>query len=124
VAAAHAFSGPGTRVTGSCQDKASNIGTATFAVPFDATAPPPPRLFAIAGNRKETVKWQVSGDTQRVQLTRLPGPGNTASGSVYSGSGASFGDTSVSNGVPYSYTITAFVGGGHSCSANVTGTPA
>jgi hypothetical protein len=117
------FSGPGMQVTGSCQDNAGNVGTASFPVAFDAAPPSAPRLFAIAGNGKETVKWQISGDTVRVQLTRLPGPGNTASGAVYSGTGTSFVDNSVSNGVAYSYTLTAFDAAGNSSSDSVTGTP-
>ena len=69
------------------------------------------------------MKWQVSGDTVRVQLARLPGPGNTASGAVYSGNGTSFVDDAVSNGVAYRYTLTAFDAAGNSSSDSVTGTP-
>lgn len=117
------FSGPGTEVTGSCQDNAGNVGTATFTVPFDATPPASPKLVAISGNGKETVKWQASADTVGVALSRSPGSGGAPSVALYSGTGSNYIDSSVSNGVPYSYTLTAFDAAGNSSSSTVNGTP-
>jgi hypothetical protein len=117
------FGGPGTVLTGSCQDKAGNVGSATFAVPYDATAPAAPHVQAKPGNRSESLSWQPSWDTVRSQVNRSPGPGAAASGAVYSGSGDGFKDSSVANGVTYEYTVTAFDQAGNSSSTTITTTP-
>jgi hypothetical protein len=117
------FSGPGTRVVGTCTDNAGNVGTATFSVPYDATPPAAPKVKALAGNGSETIAWQPSDDTVRSQVVRSPGPGSAASTMVYNGSGTRFVDSSLTNGTTYDYTVTVYDQAGNDSSASAKATP-
>jgi hypothetical protein len=104
------FDGPGTQLTGSCTDKAGNVGSGTFTVPFDDTPP--------------TLTWQASPDTARVQVVRAPGPRGTQSGIVFLGAAKRFRDATLTNGVIYRYTVTTFDQAGNSASASAAARPA
>jgi hypothetical protein len=118
------FEGPGTQLSGSCADKAGNVGTGTFNVAFDDTPPVLAGVKAIAGNRSATLTWQPAGGAVRSQVVRAPGPRGAASGIVYQGTAKRFRDPSLTNGVTYRYTVTTFDQAGNSNSSTAAARPA
>jgi hypothetical protein len=104
------YSGPdndNASVAGTCTDNAGNVGRATLSLAYDAT---PPTLGAVTvkhGNRKVMLKWTVSPDTQRTQVTRSGG-GAKGPKQVYDGTGHAFQDKGLRVGAKYRYTVTAF----------------
>jgi hypothetical protein len=101
-------------VSGSCSDLAGNVGSARLSLRYDATAPSLAKLRAKTGNRRLSLKWKTSPDTQRVQLTRAPGRRGADSTTVYSGPAASYLDTGLKIGTVYRYTATGFDQAGNS----------
>jgi hypothetical protein len=118
------FDGPGTQLVGTCRDNAGNVGTGSFNIPFDTTPPLLAGVKATAGNRSATISWQPSSDTVRTQVARAPGARGAPSSRVYSGSGKRFHDGSLSNGVTYRYTVTAFDQAGNGSSIAKAARPA
>jgi len=114
-----AFSGPGTQVTGTCTDKAGNVGSGTFNVPYDATPPSLAGVKATPGNRSATITWLASSGAARVQVLRSPGP----AAPLFDGPGDSFRDSSLANGTTYSYTISAFDQANNETSVTVSARP-
>jgi hypothetical protein len=100
-----AYSGPdaaAATVHGTCRDRAGNVsGSGSFALRYDATAPSLTGVRAKAGNRSAVVSWTASPDTTLVEILR-------AGKLVYRGSGRSFTDTRLENGVRYRYALTAY----------------
>ena len=100
-----AYSGPdavATAVHGSCRDRAGNVSAAgSFALRYDATAPSLTGVRAKAGNRSAVLSWTASPDTTLIEIHR--------SGKlVYRGSGRSFTETRLENGVRYRYALSAY----------------
>jgi hypothetical protein len=118
------FDGPGTQLVGTCWDNAGNVGTGSFSIPFDATPPALRGVKASAGNRSATISWQPSSDTVRSQVVRAPGTRGQRSSTVYRGRGKRFHDASLTNGVTYRYTVTAFDQAGNGTSMVKAARPA
>jgi hypothetical protein len=118
------FDGPGTQLVGTCRDNAGNVGSTTFTIAFDNTPPLLAGVKARAGNRGATISWQPSSDTARSQVVRSPGTRGATSSTVYSGSGRRFHDASLTNGVAYRYTVTAFDQAGNGSSKLIAARPA
>ena len=94
-------------VSGSCKDKAGNVGAASVHLAYDST-PPPPLGHVTVKHGDETVllSWKASADTKMVQVTRSGA--KAAPKLVYSGSGSSYEDQGLRAGAKYKYTLTAF----------------
>jgi hypothetical protein len=102
------YSGPdgkAAQVNGACSDRAGNVSTRSFLLPFDASAPVAGRFKAAAGDRRIDVSWKRPSDAVSVELTRSPGRGKAAESIVHSGPGKSFHDRKVVNGRRYTYRL-------------------
>jgi hypothetical protein len=88
-------------VSGYCRDRAGNTsGSRPFNLRFDSTAPALGELHATPGNGVTELTWTTSPDTTLVEIRR----GATL---VYSGTGTSFTDRALRNGVLYRYSLAA-----------------
>lgn len=98
------YAGPdsaGASLTGSCRDRAGNASpAASFTLRYDTTAPSL-TVRAKAADRAAGLSWVASRDTVLVEIRR-------ARTTVYRGSGRTFNDTRLRNGVRYRYTVTAY----------------
>ena len=102
------YSGPdgrAARLDAACSDRAGNVSTRAFVLPFDASAPVADRFKAAAGDRKIDVSWTRPTDATSVELTRSPGRGKAAETVVHSGPGKVFHDRKVKNGKRYTYRL-------------------
>jgi large repetitive protein len=104
-------------LTGSCRDRAGNGSQgASFTLRYDTTAPSLTDVRAKAGNAKAELTWAASPDTTLVEIRR--------SGKlVYGGTGKSFIETRLQNGVRYGYTLTAYDEAHNVATAEVTAKP-
>ena len=118
------YGGPNTTaatLSATCQDNAGKtitVASAPFA--YDAT---PPQLTAAAttGDRTVQLSWQTAGDLAPVaSVTVVKNPGDET---VYSGAATTYTDTKVTNGVTYTYVITARDAAGNASTQAVLATP-
>ncbi len=113
-------------MAGTCVDNAGKsvtVASAPFA--YDAT---PPTLTATAdpGDKSVALSWQAGGDVAplaSIQVTRTDGAKAASAHAVYSGNGTGFTDDHVSNGVHYTYTITARDQAGNVAAQTIKATP-
>jgi hypothetical protein len=123
------YAGPSSTaatVSATCLDNAGESVTVTSA-PFAYDATPPSLTVATSpGDGSVSLGWQTGGDLApiaSVSVTRSPGAAHAASDTIYSGDAGGFTDTQVSNGVRYTYTITAGDQAGNSSVRSVVVTP-
>jgi len=117
------YSGPdnsSAQVSGTCTDGAGNVGSGTFALAYDATPPQLLKLSSTATKRGVVLKWAVSSDTQRVQVTRSPGKKTKSPEMVYSGAAKTFPDKGLQVGKRYRYTVSAFDAAANAASRTIT----
>lgn len=95
-------------VSGTCTDVAGNVGGGSLALAYDSTPPQLKKLRAKHGNHAVIFKWQVSPDTQRVVITRVPGKKRGTRSTVYGGKASSFKDKGLHVGTHYRYTVSVF----------------
>jgi hypothetical protein len=95
-------------VSGTCTDRAGNVGVGSLALAYDSTPPQLKKLRAKQGVHAVTFKWQVSADTQSVVVTRTPGKKRGTSSTVYGGRAHSFHDKRLHVGTRYRYTVSVF----------------
>ncbi len=89
-------------VTGSCRDRAGNgSGSASYALRYDSTRPSLTGVTVKAGNGTAALSWTASADTALVEIRR-------GARVVYRGTGRTFTDTGLQNGVRYRYTLTGY----------------
>lgn len=104
------YSGPdgAAAVTGSCRDRAGNVGAVrTVTFKYDAT---PPELRSVTARRARgslLLRWQVSADTAAVQVDRSPGTNGRRLATVFRGKAAAFRDARVVRNRRYRYAVTA-----------------
>jgi hypothetical protein len=99
---------PSASVSGFCRDRAGNpSGPGAFPFKYDSSAPSVTKLTVKAGNRSATLSWEVSSDTNQVEIFRTAGM-RAAGVTVYRGNGRTFKDTRLENGVRYRYTLTGY----------------
>jgi hypothetical protein len=94
-------------VSGTCTDRAGNVGQATYGFSYDSTPPTLGNVSVKHGNRNVLLSWSASADTQLIQITRSQGskgPGKV----LFRGKGTSFRDKGLRPGVKYQYTVSAF----------------
>ncbi|HEY6417285.1 MAG TPA: hypothetical protein VIX41_13635 [Acidimicrobiales bacterium] len=95
-------------VAGFCRDRAGNeSGTIGYPFKYDASPPTFAKLTVKALNRSALLTWVTSTDTTLVEIVRTKGA-NGAPVGVYRGTGQSFTDTGLENGVRYRYTMKGY----------------
>jgi hypothetical protein len=95
-------------ISGSCRDRAGNqSGANAFAFKYDSSAPSLTSLTVKAGNRRALLTWGASPDTSLVEIVRTAGARGLAV-TIYRGTGRSFTDTRLENGVRYRYTLKGY----------------
>ncbi len=102
-----AYSGPdkdNASVSGTCTDKAGNVGHAVYRFSYDATPPTVRSLTAEHGDRSVLLKWKTSGGTGISQVTRSGGSIPTKD--LYRGTGTEVSDKGLRVGAKYKYTVT------------------
>jgi hypothetical protein len=111
-------------VSGTCTDRAGNVGVGSLALAYDSSPPQLKKLRVKQGPHSATFKWQVSADTQRVVITRAPGKKRGTSSTVYGGKAHSFRDKRLHVGTRYRYTVSVFDAAANKLSrtVRVTGT--
>jgi hypothetical protein len=95
-------------VSGTCTDKAGNVGAGRLVLSYDSTPPSITKVGFKSGNRAVSLQWQVSVDTARVEVTRAGGKSDASLATVYKGSARAFRDKGLRVGTHYRYTISAF----------------
>jgi hypothetical protein len=113
---------PSAGVTGTCRDSAGNMSAPlTLSLAYDATPPALSDLSATAGDTTSALSWKPSPDTLSVSVVA------SAAGqpvrTVYQGPGTSVMDSGLTNGVAYTYTVTAFDAAGNAASQSASATP-
>jgi hypothetical protein len=106
-----AYNGPDSptaSVSGTCRDRAGNVGNGTFSFKYDATAPTLVRVRTKPGNRVAHIAWKASADTRRVEVMRSPGMKGAAETVVYRGSAPSYRDKGLTAGRKYLYTVAVY----------------
>jgi hypothetical protein len=103
------YSGPDkddASVSGTCKDKAGNVGHGTAKFSYDADPPTIGPVTAQHGNRSVSLKWTMSADADLCQVTRIgqKGPAKV----VYRGMADTYVDKGLRAGAKYKYTVTAF----------------
>jgi hypothetical protein len=102
------YSGPDSKsasVTGTCTDKAGNVGHAVSRFSYDSTPPTVKSLTAEPGDRSVMLTWTASGYTGVVQVTRTGG--SSPRKVVYQGTGSAVRDAGLHVGRKYKYTVNA-----------------
>jgi hypothetical protein len=108
------------RVTGTCTDVAGNVGTGSFALRYDATAPAAPAIEVMPGNRRVTLSWSRLRPLEIAEVTRNRG---RASASLYSGTSRKFIDRGLRNGRRYRYTVAVRDQAGNRAASSVMSVP-
>jgi hypothetical protein len=106
-------------VRGTCTDRAGNAASGSLQLAYDATPPQLKKLRLKHANHGVILKWQVSPDTQRVEVTRAPGAKRGTSATVYGGKAKSFRDKGLKVGVKYRYTVSAIDAAANKVTRNV-----
>ena len=122
---AGSYSGPATdhaSLTGTCTDKAGNAASDSVAFKYDATPPVLRAVTASPGNGTVTLHWTISPDSS-VTVTRLPSKKGAAEKAVYHGTGRTFTDTHLTNGLRYRYSVAAVDEAGNTAHAGAKATP-
>jgi hypothetical protein len=103
------YSGPdraGASVAGSCRDAAGNVAEQKLSFDYDATAPAlTPKAEIVKGVAR--VSWKRTADIVRVEIVRRPGLNGARATTLYRGTGATFADSTVRDGVRYRYEVSA-----------------
>ena len=102
-------------VSGTCTDRAGNVGRASVQLAYDSDPPTLGRVTVKHGNRSVLLSWRCSADTRVVHVTRSGGKRSSRrSGAknapelLYSGTGSTYRDKGLRPGAKYRYTVTAF----------------
>jgi hypothetical protein len=122
---AGSYDGPATdsaSLTGSCKDSAGNAASASITFKYDATPPTVGQVVADGGNGTVSLHWTISADSS-VTVVRTAVKKGAAPKTVYHGSGESFTDTKLTNGLRYHYAISAVDQAGNTAQANATAVP-
>jgi hypothetical protein len=114
---------PKANVTGTCRDNAGNVSDGfAYGLAYDATPPALTSVGVTPGDRVAVLRWQTSADTARVEVARFAGK-STAGVAVYRGTGDSYTDKGLRNGLRYRYAVTAFDAAGNTATRSVFALP-
>jgi len=117
------YGGPDTAaasLSGTCTDKAGNVGRATFSFAYDATPPTLAKVTVVHGNRSVDLRWRASADAPLAQVTRSTTGKGAKSTTVYRGPGKAYRDKGLRVGAKYRYTVTAFDAASNSATKTVS----
>ncbi len=108
----------------SATGESANSNQASATPTAAATAPVPPlNLTATGGNQQVSLAWTASAGATSYNVKRAPSNGGPYT-TVASPAGTSYTDTTVTNGTPYYYVVTAVNAAGQSGNSNqATATP-
>lgn len=102
------YSGPANGkavASGTCTDRAGNVGHASYTFAYDSTPPTISSLSAQHGDRSVLLSWKVvSAEAQVTQVTRSTSGVHRV---IYRGTGTEVRDTGLRVGSRYTYTVTA-----------------
>jgi hypothetical protein len=103
------YSGPDSdqaSVAGSCRDRAGNTGGGSFALKYDSTPPTVSDVSVTSADGVDTLHWKSTSDSDTAAVRRL-GRGAKAAAAkvVFRGTGGTFEDRTISNGVEYVYSV-------------------
>ena len=110
-------------LVGSCSDAAGNTAEVTHRFQYDATAPKLGKPKVALERRLVRISWQRPADAASVELVRAPGMNGARSSVVYRGTGRSFSDRRVRDGIRYRYTIRVADLAGNVAEATVGASP-
>lgn len=106
------YSGPDSTnasISGTCWDKAGNVGSGGFSFRYDSTAPTVSGVRAKPGNRSVDITWKPSPDARLAELVRSPGTNGADETVIYRGPpAASYRDTGLRPGRKYRYTVVVY----------------
>jgi hypothetical protein len=116
--------GSAATVAAACHDRAGNTTRRAFPLSYDATPPLLTSVIAASGDRSVSLSWQTSTDAESVEVLRTPGLDSQPSSSVFRGTGTSFIDHQVVNGLRYDYELRVRDAAGNARTQTVIGMPA
>jgi hypothetical protein len=115
---------PNASISGTCVDNAGNQSAPTaFAFKYDSTPPSLRRPALAVGDGTAVLRWTRSADIALVKVSRSPGDHGHAASVLYSGTGRTFTDINLRNGVKYHYTVTAYDVAGNAAATRVVAVP-
>ena len=119
------YSGPDgdANVSGTCTDRAGHTSAPrAFGFKYDDTAPELTKAEVKKGDRFVTLSWAATGGVAAVSVTRAD-LAATATAPMYTGTGTSWTDRSVKNGVRYSYVLKVEDAAGNAATKTIVATP-
>ena len=119
------YSGPDgdASVTGTCTDRAGlTSAPRAFGFKYDDTAPQLTKAEVKKGDRFVTLSWAATGGVAAVTVTRAD-LAAAAAAPMYTGTGSSYTDRSVKNGVKYSYVLRVEDAAGNAVTKTMVATP-
>ena len=106
-----------TVTVASIDDPSTTISkTVSGSIKRDATPPTLGNVQVASGPDGVALRWTVSDDATRVDVTRSPGPGIA----IYRGLADHFTDTTTKKRMKYDYTVTAFDAAGNKSAQTVS----
>jgi hypothetical protein len=120
-----AYSGPDSgsaSLTATCRDKAGNSASTPVPFKFDDTPPKVSDVTVSTGNGTATLRWTASADSSTTvfRSTNQKGSSDTT---VYHGTGRTFTDKKLKNGVRYHYTLSVADAAGNVAKAATVAVP-
>jgi hypothetical protein len=109
-------------LSGTCKDNAGNSASASVTFKYDATPPSVTQVVAAPGNGIVTLHWTISADSS-VTVKRTAGKKGAPTTTVYHGTGESFTDKRLTNGLRYHYSLSAVDQAGNTAAASTTAVP-
>ena len=119
------YSGPDgdANVSGTCTDRAGHTSAPrAFGFKYDDTAPELTKAEVKKGDRFVTLSWAATGGVAAVTVMRAD-LAAAAAAPMYTGTGTSWTDRSVKNGVRYSYVLKVEDAAGNAASRTMVATP-
>jgi hypothetical protein len=93
-------------VHGTCRDRAGNVASRAFSLPFDATPPALGTVRTFPADGVVRLDWAAAGASE-VEVARSPGRRGEARTVLHRGPGTRLIDRAVRNGRRYEYALTA-----------------
>jgi len=115
------YSGPGkdkASVSGTCTDKAGNVGHGAAKFSYDADPPTIGSVTAQHGDRSVSLRWTMSADADLCQVKRTGAKGPAKV--VYRGTGSTFLDKGLRAAAKYQYTVIAYDEAGNTATNTLT----
>ena len=120
------YSGPDgdANVSGTCTDRAGHTSAPrAFGFKYDDTAPQLTKAEVKKGDRFVTLSWAATGGVAAATVTRADLASAAAAAPMYTGTGTSYTDRSVKNGVKYSYVLRVEDAAGNAVTKTIVATP-